>query len=81
MPLFVDTACVPPFEDEIDWGSVVVRVDRKDVGSIADHLVASHEHVLGDPARSADALRSLWEDRLTEQGFHRHLVAALRKVL
>jgi hypothetical protein len=81
VPLFVDTACVLPFEDEVDWDARIVRVDRRDVGSIAERLVAAHPGVLGDPARSPEALRALWEDRLTEQGYYRHLVPTLRRML
>jgi len=81
VPLFVDTDCTLPFEDDIDWSARMVRVDRRDVGTVAERLVAAHPDVVGDPARSPDALRALWEDRLSEQGFYRHLVPALRRML
>lgn len=81
VPLFVDTHCVLPFEDQIDWRSRTVWVDADDVGSIGDRLVTAHRTVLADPARSAGALRALWQDRLTQDGYFRHLVPVLRSLL
>ncbi len=81
VPLFVDTGCVLPFEDEVDWRARTVWLDQREVGSIAERLLTSHEDVLDDPDRGADAMRALWEDRLTVDGFFRHLVPTLRGML
>ena len=81
VPLFVDTQCVLPFEDEIDWRSRTVWVDSADASAIGDRLVAAHTDVLGDPNRRAEVLRQLWEDRLTSHGYFRHLVPTLRAML
>jgi hypothetical protein len=81
VPLFVDTDCVLPFEDQIDWGARTVWVDETDVGSIGDRLVMEHSSATGDPDRSANALRTLWEDWLTQDGYFRHLAPVLRNLL
>lgn len=81
VPLFVDTRCVLPFEDEIDWWAHTVWLDRSDVDGIADRLVSAHPHVLADPARRPEALRRLWEERLTQEGFYSHLPRAVRALL
>lgn len=79
IPLFVDTRCVLPFEDEIDWPSHAVMVGSGSVDDLADRLV--HEHQGGtDGPRSADALRALWKDRLSQEGFFAHLPAAVRRL-
>ncbi|HMS90581.1 MAG TPA: exostosin family protein, partial [Acidimicrobiales bacterium] len=81
VPLFVDTNCVLPFEDEIDWRSRTVWLDHTEVDSIGDRLMSAHPEVLVDPERSPDSLRRLWEERLTEQGFYDHLPALVRRLL
>lgn len=81
VPLFVDTDCVLPFEDEIDWRSRTVWLDHTEVNSIGDRLMSAHPEVLIDPERSPDSLRRLWEERLTEQGFYDHLPAVVRRLL
>ena len=81
VPLFVDTDCVLPFEDEIDWKSRTVWVPADELSSIGERLVAEHPHVLTDHGRSQPALRKLWEDRLTQEGFYAHLPEAVRRLL
>jgi len=81
VPLFVDTRCVLPLEHLIDWRSRTVWVDAADVESIGDRLVEAHPRVLADPLRSADSLRTLWETRLTSNGFFQHLPALIRRML
>lgn len=81
IPLFVDTGCILPFESEIDWRSRTVWLDAGSVETIGDRLVAAHPAAMVDPVRSAGALRALWEERLTPNGFFRHLVPILRSHL
>ena len=81
VPLFVNTRCVLPFEDEIDWRGRTVWVESGDVDSVGDRLVAEHREVLQDPERSAEELRRLWEDRLTQDGYFSHLPATVRRML
>lgn len=45
IPVFLDTACVLPCEDKIDYRAFCVYVDWKDVDSIADVLARFHAHV------------------------------------
>ena len=78
IPLFVDTECVLPFEDEIDWRQRCVWVDQPEIGRIGDVLVAAHEAGDPDGLRSADSLRRLWEEWLTQDGFFRHFVDTVR---
>jgi glycosyltransferase involved in cell wall biosynthesis len=79
IPVVVDTGGVLPFEHVIDWRATCVWVDVEDLAGIGD--------VVRDAARAGDlagtmapaALRQLWSDRLTEEGFFHHLVDELRQ--
>lgn len=81
VPIFVDTRCVLPFEDLIDWKSRTVWVDSGEVTSIGKRLVAAHPSVLTDPDRTRDSLRGLWEEYLTSDGYFTHLPEAIRQKL
>lgn len=81
VPLLVDSGGILPFEDRIDWDAHVVRVDAADVGRIGDTLVAAHPDVLADARRSAESLRSLWQDWLTEDAVFAHLPETVRRLL
>jgi hypothetical protein len=81
VPLFVDTDCVLPLEDLIDWRTRTVWVDAGDLDSIGDLLVVAHPSVLDDLGRGPRALRDLWEGCLTSDGFFARLPVAIRRLL
>ena len=71
IPLFVDTDCVLPFEDEIDWRSLCVWVDERDVARVADAVAERHAH-LGAAGfeRAQGECRRVWEEYLSPEGFY-----------
>lgn len=81
VPLFVNTNCVLPLEDLIDWRSRSVWIEANDVDKIGDRLVRAHPEVLNDPDRSAAELRRLWVSHLTSDGFFSHLPGVIRSLL
>ena len=81
VPLFVDTDCLLPFDEEIDWRAHTVWIDQTEVADIGPRLMEVHAGVLADPARSPQAQRDLWSGWLTQDGYFRHLVATLRTLL
>ena len=71
IPLFIDTDCVLPFEDEIDWKQHCCWVDESDLKR-ADEIVAQFH-----ADRSTDDLgqlridnRQLWEDYLSDRAIY-----------
>ncbi len=81
VPLFVNTNCVLPLEDQIDWRARCVWLESDDVDSIGDRLVQQHPTTLGDPSRSPTALRELWESHLTSDGYFSLLPTSIRALL
>lgn len=78
IPLFVDTDCVLPFEDEIDWRSLCVWVDETDVGSVAESVADRHAE-LGPEGfeRAQRECRRVWEEFLSPEGFYGRFGAAV----
>ena len=70
IPLFVDTDCVLPFEDEIDWRALCVWVDETDVEGSADAVADFHAGLSPAAFEAAQRrCRSIWEDYLSPEGF------------
>ena len=73
IPIFVDTDCILPFEDQIDWRRCCVWVDRRDLHRLPEKVAEFHaaldEDALHDLQRRC---RALWLDRLTFFGFFNH---------
>jgi hypothetical protein len=42
IPVFIDTDCVLPFMDKVDWKKYVLWLDEKEVGSIAEKIISFH---------------------------------------
>lgn len=78
IPVFVDTDCVLPLEDRIDWRALCVWVDRPDVGHIGEKVAAFHDGLSDDEFQARQhACRSIWERYLSPLGFF----TALREIL
>ena len=78
IPLFVNTECVFPFEDEIDWQKHCVWIESDDISNISKQLMSFHEGI-SDPEFLHLQVnnRKLWEECLTPLGFYRRLLDRL----
>jgi hypothetical protein len=70
IPIFVNSDCVLPFDNHIDWKRHAVWIEENELPSAADRVRDFHDKLgpqgFGDLQR---ANRRLWEDRLSPQGF------------
>jgi hypothetical protein len=82
IPLFLDTACVLPLEDRIDYREFCVFVGYADVARIGDVLADFHARI--SPGQFADMqrkARAAYEHFLRLDVFSHHLAAELRSRL
>lgn len=70
IPVLVNTHCVLPFEDKLDWKSFSVWVEADDVGNIG-HKVAEFHAALSPEAFMAlqKRCREVWEEWISPEGF------------
>lgn len=74
VPLFIDTDCVLPFEEFIDWKKHMVWVDEKDA-KYADSILLDFHHTIHADDFIAMQVnnRKLWEQYLNYTGFFSNL--------
>lgn len=73
IPAFVDTDCVLPFHDQIDWRDHVVWIDESRISEAGDIVARFHGRMSDEEFREKQRrLRRLWQDRLTPEGFYSH---------
>lgn len=78
IPVLVDTDCVLPREDEIDWSSYCVRVGRDQVPDIGSIIVDFHRHISETEfVERQRACRALWETKLAPGVFFEHVARRL----
>lgn len=74
IPVFIDTDCVLPFDEIIDWKRYCVWIDVNEVGSIADKIVQFHEKISGKEFEELQVhIRRLYEEWISPVGFHKNL--------
>ena len=79
IPLFLDTACVLPLEDELNYRDFCVFVDWKDTDRIGARLLEFHASVT--PERFIEMqkeARRAYREYLRMDSFSKHLASALR---
>jgi hypothetical protein len=71
IPLFINTRCVLPFDNEIDWKKHCVWVEEADMGQAGEKVKQFHARL--SPAEFRDlqlANRRLWEEKLSPSAFY-----------
>jgi hypothetical protein len=84
IPIFIDTDCVLPYDDAIDWKRHCVWVDASELSGISEKVVGFHDSL--SPQEFADLqreIRLLWEKWLSPEGFfaniHKHCAGTDRE--
>lgn len=76
IPLLLDTRCVLPFDDEIEWRQHCVWVEEDQHESAGEILKEFHSGVSPDQFRTLQmANRRLWETKLSPLGFLKRALA------
>jgi hypothetical protein len=74
IPVFVNTDSTLPFDNLIDWKSLCVWVEEKDIDRIDDAVVEFHNNISEhDFLELQKKLREIWEEYLTPIGFFKRL--------
>jgi len=80
IPVFVDTDCKLPFDDVIDWRSLCVWVDQRDLGDIASAVAEFHARLTPDEFIALQhRARSVWVDYLSARGYLGRFAEVLAK--
>jgi|GEM_PF-2129757 len=74
VPLFINTDCVLPYDDEIDWRKHCVWVEKSEMSRAGEILAEFHSRQTPDSMRAMQlANRRLWQEYLTPLTFYRNL--------
>lgn len=74
IPIFIDTDCVLPFDDIIDWKKICVWVDKKSVNEI-DTIVSDFHTLLSNDSflQMQKQARFIYEEWISPTGFYKNL--------
>lgn len=74
IPLMVDTDCLMPFEEQINWSDHIVRVSEEHVAHLGSELCEFHDKLSDKQCREIQlANRSLWQKFFQKDSFFLNL--------
>jgi hypothetical protein len=74
IPVFIDTDCVLPFDNIIDWKKHAVWVDIKDIDNIGQIVIKFHETITESEFEELQhAIRKVYEEWISPTGFFSNL--------
>ena len=75
IPIFIDTDCLLPFQDEIDYKSIFPWIDVKDLPHAAEIVQDFHTKLSDDDFINLQkTCRKLWLEHMTPIGFYQDVV-------
>jgi hypothetical protein len=81
IPIFIDTDCLLPFQDEIDYKAIFPWIDIKDLLYAAEIVRDFHAKLSNDDFIDLQkACRDLWLEHMIPDGFHRDFVKKINQI-
>lgn len=78
IPLFINTDCHLPFDEEVNWRAYCVWNEKDDLKSLPDRVIEDYSHMDSEClATRQKECRRFWEERLSFGGFHKKFAQQL----
>ena len=72
IPIFINTDCVLPLDEIIDYKEYMIWVEQEEIPYIAEKVIDFHESLSNNTFKDLQVeCRNLWKDFLTKNGFFR----------
>ena len=82
IPIFINTDCILPFNNLIDWKKHVIWIEQNEISNITSKILEFHSHLSKDSFDNIQKNnRLLWEKYFSFPGFIKQLANSLKKEL
>ena len=73
IPLFINTDCVLPFENEIPWKDICLWVEESEMDNLGEKITDYHHSMNGAQFREKQVqCRQIWKKYFVKEGFINH---------
>jgi hypothetical protein len=80
IPLFIDTDCVLPFDNYINWNKLFPVVKINEINNIVDILLEFHNKSKENFIEIQNNLRRIWEEWLSPYGFFKNINRVVKEI-
>ena len=81
IPILVDTHCVLPFPNEIDWARLIVIVPQKVIHELPTYVLRYHQALSEQEfIERQRELRAVWEKYLKREAYYERLAISLQRL-
>lgn len=82
IPIFVNTDCVLPFEDKINWKEHCIWIEETEINNIGDKIIEFHQNISSsDFIELQQKNRNLWKKYFPIQGFNHQLYKYINNII
>ena len=82
IPLFINTDCVLPFENEIPWNDICLWIEDSEIDHLGEKITDYHHSMNGTQFREKQAqCRKIWEKYLSKKGFYLNFKNQIAKMI
>ena len=82
IPLFINTDCVLPFENEIPWNDICLWIEDSEIEHLGEKITDYHYSMNGNQFREKQAeCRKVWEKYLSRKGFYLNFKNQIAKMV
>lgn len=74
IPLFIDTDCILPLENIVDWKEYCIIVDHRNINEVNERLISFHNSISDEELiKWQEKNRIIWEKYLTRANYFLHI--------
>jgi hypothetical protein len=82
IPIFINTDCLLPFQDEINYKSIFPWIELDDLQHAAEIVKNFHSRLSDDDfIKLQRTCRKLWIEHMTPDGFHKDFVRRMKSLI
>jgi len=82
IPIFMNTDCILPFEDKIDWKEHCIWIEETEKNNIGDKILEFHQNISNsDFIELQQKNRNLWKKYFSTKGFNSQMAIQLHNTI
>ncbi len=80
IPLFINSNCILPFQDKVDWKNIICWVDEDHIDHLVEKIQDYHQSMTNHQfIERQEYCREIWENYLSKEGFLKYFHDSIKQ--